>query len=218
MSRIFMTMLAMALGAIAGSAQTPAQPQAPVQPQNTSKCSLTPAQAPAIRGIKLGMSTEEIVSLFPGSRQRPEIKTALESSEGYPNYGVARLYFQPSTYPTVAKDRFAGIEGISVTLFDGRVVELWATYAGRDSRPRGPVWPNVDEFIAKLSEAYALPSARDWRQVAQDYKVLECSGLNIEATVPIGSGSVSLRATKFFDTSRERAAEDEQKIRREFKP
>ena len=218
MSQIFMTMLAMALGAIAGSAQTPARPQAPVQPQNTSKCSLTPAQAPAIRGIRLGMSTEEIVSLFPGSSQRPEIKTALESSEGYPHYGLATLDFQLLTYPTVAKDRFAGINGVSVTLFDGRVAELRVNYAGLDSRPRGPVWPNVDDFIAKLSEAYALPAARDWRQVAQDYKVLECSGLNIEATVPIGSGSVSLRATKFFDTSRERAAEDEEKIRREFKP
>jgi hypothetical protein len=93
-------------------------------PKNTSKCSLTAAQAPAIRGIKLGMSAEEIVSIFPGSSQRPEIKMALESSEGYPNYGVARLYFQLPTYPTVAKGRFAGIDGISVTLFDGRVAEL----------------------------------------------------------------------------------------------
>jgi hypothetical protein len=218
MSRIFMTVLAIVLAAIAESAQTPVQPHAPAQPQNTSKCSLTAAQAPAIRGIKLGMSAEEIVSIFPGSSQRPEIKTALESSEGYPNYGVATLYFQLSTYPTVAKDRFAGIDGISVTLFDGRVAELWVNYAGQDSRPRGPLWPNVDEFIAKLSEAYALPAARDWRQVAQDDKVLECSGLNIEATAANGRASVSLRATKSFDTSRERAAEDEEKIRREFKP
>ncbi len=218
MSRIFMTMLAMALGAIVGSAQTPAQPQAPVQPQSNSKCSLTPAQAPAIRGIKLGMSTEEIVSLFPGSSQRPEIKKALESSEGYPNYGVARLGFQLLTYPTVAKDRFAGIDAVWVTLFDGRVAELRVNYAGLDSRPRGAVWPNVDDFIAKLSEAYALPAARDWRQGAQNYKVLECDGLDIEATTPNGSASVSLRSTKSFDTSRERAAEVEEKIRKEFRP
>src|SRR5690242_2998343 len=140
MSRIFMTVFAIVLAPIAESAQTPIQPQAPAQPQNTSKCSLTAAQAPAIRGIRLGMSTEEIVSIFPGSSQRPEIKMALESSEGYPNYGVARLYFQLLTYPTVAKDRFAGIDGISVTLFDGRVAELRVNYAGRDSRPRGPLW------------------------------------------------------------------------------
>lgn len=197
---------------------TPAQPQASAQPQNTSKCSLTPSQAPAIRGIKLGMSGEEILSLFPESNQKPEIKTVLESSEGYPNYGLARLYFQPAMYPLIAKDRFAGIDGIGVTLFDGRVAELQINYAGRASHPRGPSWPNVDDFIAKLSEVYSLPAARDWRTVAQDYRVLECSGLSIEARTPNGTGSISLRGTKYFDTSRERAAEDKDKIRREFKP
>ncbi len=76
----------------------------------------------------------------------------------------------------------------------------------------------MDDFIAKLSEAYALPAARDWRQGAQNYKVLECDGLDIESTTPNGSASVSLRSTKSFDTSRERAAEVEEKIRKEFRP
>jgi hypothetical protein len=179
---------------------------------------LTAAQAPAIRGIKLGMSTEGILSLFPESGQKPEIKTALGNAEGYPHFGVARLSFQLSTYPTIAKDRFTGIDAVSVTVFDGRVAELLVNYAGRDSRPRGPFWPTVDDFIAKLSEVYALPGARDWLQAAQDYKVLKCNGLDIEAVTFGGSARITLRDTKYTDMSRERAAEDEEKIRREFKP
>ncbi len=212
-----MTLFAVVLAAIAGSAQIPAQPQPPAQPQNPSKCTLTPAQAPAIRGIKIGMSTEEILSLFPESSQRPDIKAALVQADGYPNYGVARLYFQPADYPSLAKDRFAGIDGISVTLFDSRVAELRVQYAGPNSRPRGPLWLNVDDFIAKLSEAYALPAARDWALGSQAGRMLKCNGLDIEALIQNG-GSVMLRSTAYVDISRGRAAADEEKIRREFKP
>jgi len=217
MSRVFMSMFAFVFAAVATSMRAPAQPQAPTQPQNPSKCSLTPAQAPTIRGIKLGMSTEEILSLFPESSQRPDIKAALVQADGYPNYGVARFYFRLSDYPSVAKDRFAGIDGISVTLLDGRVAELRVLYAGSNSRPRGPLWLNVDDFIAKLSEAYALPSARDWPLGSETDKMLKCNGLNIEASAQ-NAGSIMLRSTDYIDISRERAAADEEKIRREFKP
>jgi hypothetical protein len=216
MSRPFMNMFVFVT--VVASMQAPAQPQAPVQPQNPSKCSLTPAQAPTIRGIKLGMSTEEILSLFPESNQRPDIKAELVQADGYPNYGVARFYFRLSDYPSVAKDRFAGIDGISVTLFDGRVAELGVHYAGPNSRPRGPFWLNVDDFIAKLSKAYALPDARDWPLGSQTDKWLKCNGLDIEANVSQNGGSIILRSTAFMDIRRERAATDEENLRREFKP
>lgn len=213
MSRVFVVLFALAL-----LAPTPTQSQETLKAQMPSSCSLTPAQAPAIRGLKLGMSSEEILALFPESNQRPEIKAALANAESYPSFGVAHLYFQPSMYPAAWKDRFAGIDGIAVTLFDDHMSELQVSYAGQNSNPRGPFWPDVDRFIAKLSEAYRLPAARDWHQVGEAYKVLDCNGLNIEARTPGGTGAISLRSTKYLDKSRERAAEMEEKIRKEFRP
>jgi len=147
MSRVFMNVFAFVFVAVAASMQASAQLQVPAQPQNPSKCSLTPAQAPTIRGIKIGMSTEEILSLFPESNQRPDIKAALVQADGYPNYGVASLFFQLSGYPSLAKDRFAGIDGISVKLFDGRVAELRVYYAGPNSRR--PKFPSERSFMAE---------------------------------------------------------------------
>jgi len=74
----------------------------------------------------------------------------------------------------------------------------------------------VDDFIAKLSEAFAFPAARDWPLGTQTDKMLKCNGLDIEASIQ-NAGSVSLRSTSYVDISRGRAAADEEKIRREFK-
>ncbi len=212
MNRLSACMLAAIFVAAAGLAQTPAQNQ------NPSTCSLTPAQSPSIRGIKLGMSTDQILSIFPESSQRPEIKAALGNAEGYPHYGVVRLSFKLSTYPSVAKDRFAGVQEISVVLFDSRVTELGVFYEGRDVHSRGPSWFNVDDFIAKLSEAFALAPARDWLQNGQNVKTLKCSGMEIEASIVIGGGSISVRNTGYKDVFKERVAADEEKRRSEFKP
>lgn len=107
MSRVFMRLFSLIL-----LASIPVGSQEPPKAQNASRCSLTPVQAPLVRGIKLGMRGEEILALFPESNQRPEVKAALGNAEDYPNYGVARLFFQPSMYPAIWKDRFAGIDGI----------------------------------------------------------------------------------------------------------
>jgi hypothetical protein len=220
MSWSLVTLLGLVLTAISQSPQTSSQSQTSARPQNHSTCSLTPGQAPAVRGIKLGMSVEQVLSIFPESSERPDVKQALGNSESYPTYGIAHLYFQMVMYPSLARDRFAGIDGIAITLFDGRVVELQIIYAGRNSSPRGPFWPNVEDFVSKLSEAYALPDARDWHQFGPGTKVLQCNGINLEANLMGGGAgfSFALRTTKYLDTSKERGEEVEEKIRREFKP
>lgn len=63
------------------------------------------------------MTAEEVFALFPGSSERPENKSAILSAERPPNYGIATLSFQPSTYPSPAKERFAAIDSVSITLY-----------------------------------------------------------------------------------------------------
>jgi hypothetical protein len=212
MSRVIFILLAVALVPVAALAQTAGQPLS--QPA----CKLTLAESPAIRGLKLGMSIEQLLSLFPGSRQSREIKDAIDNAQGYPNFGVAGLSFKPSGYPATLMDRFAGVDSIDVQLFDGEVAKFRVNYAGLHSRPRGPSWPNVDAFIAKLSEAFALPDTGVWLYRSENTKTLNCNGFEIHASNWSGSGSILLFNPMYESTVSQRATADEGRRRREFKP
>jgi hypothetical protein len=223
MGRMFVTLLAFLFLALTELGQTPPLSQVSAHPQakteNPATCSLTPAQAPAIRGIKLGMSTEELLALFPGSSYRPEIKQALATAEGYPNYGVVDLTFLPAGYADAFLRRFAGVRQIDGKLFDGQVAQFRIAYIGRESRPSGPLWHNVEEFVSKLSESLALPAARDWQANGETSKILKCNGFEIIASIyNEGGGDIMLRNTTYMDVKKGRAAVDEEKQRREFKP
>ena len=199
------------------SVLVPAFGQTSGQPPDQSRCTLTQDKSPAVRGLRLGMGAEQLFALLPEGNVN---KNAVESAEGHPNYGVARLFFQPPFFPSDARDRFAGIDSIQITLFDGRATELGIGYAGPNSHPaRGPVWRNLDDFITKLSETFALPQAKDWLEHNQWAKTLQCTGFTLAASIQNGNGSISLRSTTAYeDTVRQRAKADEERRRREFKP
>lgn len=185
-----------------------------------SRCTLTLARSPAIRGIQLGMNSDQVFAPLVFALH-PEIieqnKKAVASAAGAPSYGVASLYFQPPFFlPSPAKERFAGIDSIQITFFDGSVTELRITYL---SSTKGPFWRNVDEFITKLSEAFALPPAKEWLERSPLIKTLQCSGFTLDASVSGGTGSIALRATTAYeDTVRQRALADQERRRLEFKP
>jgi len=191
--------------------------QATTQPSGQSKCTLTSNQSPTIRGIRLGSSTEQVLTLFPGSREKPDVKSALEATERSPNYGVVRLSFQPFYYPSPAKEAFAGIDFYSVTLFDDRVTEISVRYNGSGSYPKGPFWRSVDDFIAKLSGAYNLPNAKDWEGTS-DTRSLRCADFVIVASTSSGAGTVEVHNRSYTEKVKERAVTEEEKMRREFKP
>src|SRR5713226_6506252 len=58
------------------------------QALSQSKCSMTEANSPSVRGIRLGMGTEQLLALFPGSTKRwakempaKELKDTLEKAK-----------------------------------------------------------------------------------------------------------------------------------------
>lgn len=163
------------------------------------------------------MKTEQILAIFPGSNNRPEIKNELDNAADPPNFGVARMYFNMSEYPAQAKERFAGIDSISITVFDGNVAEMRIEYLGPNSRPEGPGWPNLDEFISKLSEAFGLPKAEDWLWKPPS-KSLKCLGFEIVVSNPNYKGSISMRNADYVEAVRKRYTEEEERRRRKFKP
>jgi len=196
-----------ALASMAVSAYSQATNQQPTQP----KCNLTEANSPNIHGIRLGMSTQQVLALFPGSAEKKEIKQALENAKAPASHETAYLSFEPATYPS--RDRFARVDSISVIAYKGRVVDFTFIYLGA-------TWRNIDEWVAKLSEAFGLPSAPDWAVGPNETpnKILKCNGLEIEAAIGGGSGSIRIRNPGYLKEVEERMNAEEEKRRREFKP
>lgn len=194
----------------------PALSQTPGNAPRQSSCTLD--QSPMIRGIRLGMTAEEVFSHFPGSNEDSFNKRSVESAARPPNYGLARIGFQRSLHPSPNNERLAGVDSISITLFDEQVTDLQVSYAGPGSYPSGPSWPNIDDFIARLSEAFGLPEPKYWVAKGPSQKAVNCSGFEIEARDVSGQASVRIHNDAYLNTLRQRATADEEKRRREFKP
>src|SRR5437660_12601337 len=97
-------------------------------------CSLTQAGAPEIKGLRLGMTPEQVLALFPGSGEDAELRSRLAIPPS--KFGVSSFVIRPDKYQS--KETFAGISQITFTLLDGRVSTFSAGY-------NGPEWSHVDK-------------------------------------------------------------------------
>src|SRR5882672_4121468 len=83
----------------ANSNSTPVQ--SPAQTSNATgqekpTCQLTLAGAPDIKGLRLGMTPEEVLALFPGSKEDGEVRSSLSAP---PNkFGGASFLLRPEKY------------------------------------------------------------------------------------------------------------------------
>jgi hypothetical protein len=134
-------------------------------------CTVTLARAPGAGGIRLGMTAEQVLSLFPGSNQDKQILSQLSSAPS--RLGVASFSIRPEQYSS--KSKFARINQISFKLINGRVSTFTVGY-------NGPQWSNVDEFVNRFYEGSNLPKADGWEAyVGMDtqLKILKCQGFEI---------------------------------------
>lgn len=180
------------------------------QASNQPGCSLTEATSPKIRGLRLGMTTQELLALFPGSTNRKDIKDALEKSRASTDEAVY-LTFDPAA--DSGKSEFADVGSVSAGLHKGKVMDLAVQYVS-------PPWGTIDEWVAKVSESFQLPGAQSWKAGPNETpnRVLRCVGIDIEAAIQGGGGSVRLRNTEVFKGIEERAKAADEKRRRDFKP
>jgi len=170
---------------------------------------LTREQAPEIRGIRLGMSTEQILGLFPDDTNRQRITEAIKDSKRVDSYGLGRFDLRPDK--EAANPKLAGINYITVEVVDERVTSFQIEYAGTQ-------WKTVDQFVAKLSEGLRLPSSSWERGDLSSH--LKCDGFRVEAYAFQGSTQSLVRVR---DTSAPQVVEDrreaaKEKARQAFKP
>jgi hypothetical protein len=181
-----------------------------VQAQQTppvGKCSLTLAQAPRIRDIRLGMSSEDVLKMFPGSSDEPGIRAQLSTADQ--RFGVIGF-----SIPTIllSRPKFAGVNSLSVAFLDNRLSEYSLSYVGIE-------WKNVDDFILKFSEAFNLPWPETWeRSNLPSLKKLNCQGFEMWASADAGGSWIKIRIPEAQQIVSDRQEAQKEKARQEFKP
>lgn len=163
------------------------------------------SQAPTIKGLKLGMTPDEVLALFPGSKEDPEVRASVSRP---PNqYGMAGFLIRPSKYEN--KEEFAEIIQITFTFLDGRVSKMYVGF-------NGPEWPHVDKFVAKFVEGTNFPGVDQWEAyVGMDtqLKILTCTGFEIRVFAGGPGGNLNyvlvqdLEADKKLKERRKKARE-----------
>ena len=176
-------------------------------------CTLKLSQSPSMRGVKLGMTVDQLLSLFPGSSDNAEIKQRLSASEGYPDFGDVSFYLAPSRYAT--GDHFAGVAEFYISSFDGRVVGVRVQYL---NFPTGARWRRVDDLVEKFADSFHLPGPKDWEANGADTRQLKCDGFETAVWAAGDSSSISLFDRSWVQTKQARSAAFEEQKRREFKP
>ncbi|PWT93994.1 MAG: hypothetical protein C5B55_03475 [Blastocatellia bacterium] len=170
-----------------------------------SVCTLKLSEAPALYGLKLGMTIEQILDLFPGSKEDAELHSVLLASPG--RFGNSTFLITPSKYKSATD--YAGISRVSISLLDERVSNFTIHF-------NGPLWPDVDKFIAKFGEGKELPPPDQWEAYAgmeTQMKTLTCLGFSIRVFAGGEDGSLNyvlvqdLEADKKLRERRKKARE-----------
>jgi hypothetical protein len=175
-------------------------------------CTLTTVQAPDVAGLRLGMTSEDVLAAFPGSREDAEVRSDLARPA---HFGSIRFLIVPEKYASKAK--FAGIKKITFTFLDGRISNMNVGY-------NGPEWKNVDEFVAKFSEGKTLPTADAWEAVVgmdTQLKTLKCDGFEISVFAGGKGGNINYVQMRDVAAEKEienRRAKAREKAEKEAKP
>jgi len=151
--------------------------------QEKQPCTLTLAGAPSIRGLRLGMTPNEVLALFPGSTDNAEVRASVSAVPT--EFGVSNFVIRPALYGS--KEKFAGINQISLNLLDGRVAALTIGYDG-------PAYSHVDRFVEMVVKETSLPPMDQWEgYVGMDnqLKTLRCKEFEVQAFVGGQGGNLN---------------------------
>jgi hypothetical protein len=175
-------------------------------------CKLTLAQAPVIRGLRLGMASDELFAIFPGN-EREEFNRAqqLKSAELPPYYGHTSFRFNLSNYAT--KDRFTGIGSLTFGLFDKKVVYLGAEYVNT------PQFDRPGQLMEIITKQFGLPETKDWPRYSEHVSnpSLSCDGFTFQLNGYSENFSISLTDPKYIKIMEDRKQADRSKKREGFK-
>lgn len=149
---------------------------APPQTTKAPACSLTTAQAPDIGGLRLGMSAQQAIALFPSLKLSPPDKV-----------GVSNVILNPADF--ARNQFFDGVQTVLLQFVDDRLFFIHVHY------PVTNRWNSKDEFISMIAQKLNING--DWKPFYnwQDKSVrdleelrsvaLECTGFRLSVGIGI---------------------------------
>jgi hypothetical protein len=187
------------------SAAQASSPLANSLTQEKPTCDLTMTQQPGIKGLKLGMTVEEVLAVFPGSKTDAEVTSAISRPPSA--VGTSSFVIRPMKYPN--QPEFAAVSQIAFTLLDGRVSNFTVNYSS-------PQYAHIDKFIEVIIRGTSLPAADRWQPYAgldEQMKTLTCTDFSVRAFIGGEGGSQNyvlfqdLEADKIVKERRKKARE-----------
>jgi len=180
------------------AAQTPS-----ASPQVAGDCKLKLAESPIIRGIRLGMTVDQALEVFP--KDSKALRMRIES----PRFGAQLLGIDPQN--TEDKENFSGVRYVHLGFLDGELNFYTISY-------NGPSWRNEEQFASRVAETLKLPGVDSWRTVG-GRKALTCDGFQI--SLQLSSGNTIEVRNMVKDINKivpEREEATREQARRSFKP
>jgi hypothetical protein len=194
------------------TAEMPRPEPLPPPPPQKPACKLTLAQAPVIRGLRLGMTSDELFAIFPAD-EREEFNRAqqLKKAELPPNYGYTGFQFYLSNYAT--KDRFTDIGSLTFGLFDGKVAHIGASYGNT------PQFDRPGQLMEIITRQFGLPEFKDWPGYNEYWgnPSLPCEGFTFQVNGYSEGFTISLTDPTYKKNAEDRKQADRAKKRVGFK-
>lgn len=175
-------------------AQDPAPATPKPEPTPAAKAEKVPCRVPRdqaseLKGLQLGLTTDQVLALFPGSKQDVDLQPSIAKPPSA--IGVSTLIIRPHKYES--REKFAGVREIIVNFLDGRVSSFQANY---ESAP----WKHVDEFVTSFTTGSKLPGVDSWDAYTgldTQQKSLKCDGF--EVTLFAGGEALNANHVKVED-------------------
>jgi hypothetical protein len=173
-----------------------------------SECKLKLAQAPVIRGIRLGMTVNEALAVFPGAEKDEALRQTLSRV----HFGSSGFWIDPSKYGS--KDKFVGVRSVSFGLLDGDLNSFSVEY-------NGPEFRSSEQFVSRIVGPLNLPGIEFWKGGGGTGR-LNCEGfaVRVQLTPEVGSNTIYVwnleKDANKIVREREEAVKEE--ARKAFKP
>jgi len=196
----------------AKSKSTPKQGVASV-PQ----CSLTIEQSPEVKRIRLGMSTQEVVSRFDnryGIAKGNKVNMEGVDVVVYAYYGAGEI---PKT------EEWEFVKYVRFRFLDDKLLVFEIHYDNSELK----LWKDTDTFVEVLSKRMTLPAQLVDGKSSEDYtytpsKWAYCDGWSMELTGDYSSGKIKLTNTAakiaYLKAAEEKKRAEQEKKRDTFKP
>ena len=147
------------------------------QAADTAMCRLTPAQFPAVRGLRLGMTPDEVLSVLPTVLNKDELFKQAHSPD---HWNVAHSNYAPNQNGD--PPQFAGVGAVNMVFYRGKLVEFGINYTEPNyNTGDGVAWQGIADFIARIAEALQVPGFQAWTRGNGGALALKCEGFELQA-------------------------------------